>query len=168
MGLGNLISGRKRVTEADDFRSCWTVHLAKSELPEMMGVANPYTNPSFIALCGGAGSFCSFIGSEIASALQLEKLALRHQVGVLQRSARKRPKLSAADRFFWAWLCRVWIDWRSALVIVKPETVIAWHRKGFQVVLDLEGSAGTTRTTSGPNRNPRADPQDESGESAVG
>jgi len=50
---------------------------------------------------------------------------------VLQRSAKKRPKLTAVDGFFWAWLCRVWTDWRCALVIVKPETVIAWHRKGF-------------------------------------
>lgn len=68
------------------------------------------------------------------AALQLENLALRHQIGVLQRSAKKRPKLTAADRFFWAWLlCRLWGDWRSALVIVKPGTVIAWHRKGFRL-----------------------------------
>jgi len=37
--------------------------------------------------------------------LQLENPALRHQIGVLQRSAKKRPKLTALDRFFWAWLC---------------------------------------------------------------
>jgi hypothetical protein len=67
------------------------------------------------------------------TSLQLENLALRHQVGVLQRSAKKRPKLTAADRVLWVWLCGVWHDWRSALVIVKPETVIAWHRKGFRL-----------------------------------
>jgi putative transposase len=66
------------------------------------------------------------------AALQLEILALRHQFGVLQRSV-KRPKLTLADRLLWAWLCRMWADWRSALVIVKPETVIAWHRKGFRL-----------------------------------
>src|SRR6266576_1971850 len=64
--------------------------------------------------------------------LQLENLALRHQLGVLRRSV-KRPKLTSADRLLWAWLCEVWIDWRSALVIVKPETVIAWHRQGFRL-----------------------------------
>ncbi len=64
--------------------------------------------------------------------LQVENLALRQQLGVLQRSV-KRPKLTAADRFLWAWLSRAWADWRSALVIVKPETVIAWHRKGFRL-----------------------------------
>jgi len=67
------------------------------------------------------------------AALQIEVLALRHQIGILQRSAKKRPKLTAADRIFWAWLSRLWADWRAALVIVKPETVIAWHRKDFRL-----------------------------------
>jgi putative transposase len=66
------------------------------------------------------------------AALQVEILALRHQLGVLQRSV-KRPKLTSCDRLLWAWLCRIWPDWRSALIIVQPETVIAWHRKGFQL-----------------------------------
>ena len=66
------------------------------------------------------------------AALQIEVLALRHPLSVLQRSV-KRPKLTAADRFLWARLSRFWTDWRSALVIVKPETVIAWRRKGFRV-----------------------------------
>src|SRR5260370_29305499 len=64
--------------------------------------------------------------------LHLENLALRHQLTVLRRSV-KRPKLTSADRLLWAWLCEVWIDWRSSLVIVKPETVIGWHRKGFRL-----------------------------------
>ena len=66
------------------------------------------------------------------SALQLENLALRHQIGVLQRAARKRPKLTPGDRLLWVWLSRIWSGWRSALAIVKPETVIAWHRVGFR------------------------------------
>jgi len=66
------------------------------------------------------------------AALLLENLALRHQLGALQRSV-KRPKLTSPDRLLWAWLCGIWADWRSALVIVKPETVIAWHRKGFRL-----------------------------------
>ena len=64
--------------------------------------------------------------------LQLENLALRHQLDVLRRSV-KRPKLTSADRLLWIWLCEVWSDWRSSLTIVKPETVIAWHRKGFRL-----------------------------------
>jgi putative transposase len=66
------------------------------------------------------------------AALELENLALRHQIGVLQRSARKRPKLTSGDRLLWICLSRLWCDWRSALAIVKPETVVAWHRAGFR------------------------------------
>ena len=66
------------------------------------------------------------------AALHLENVALRHQLGVLRRSV-KRPRLTASDRFLWSWLCEVWCDWRSALIIVRPETVIAWHRKGFRL-----------------------------------
>ena len=64
------------------------------------------------------------------AALQLEILVLRHQLGVLQRSV-KRPKLSPADRFFWAWLSSVGTGWESRVSIVKAATVIGWHRKGF-------------------------------------
>src|SRR6516162_6484955 len=67
------------------------------------------------------------------AALQLENMALRHQIGVLQRSAAKRPKLTSSDRLFWICLSRLWRDWRSALAIVKPETVLAWHRAGFRL-----------------------------------
>jgi putative transposase len=65
--------------------------------------------------------------------LQVENLALRRQIGVLRRSARTRPKLTSGDRLLRVWLSRVWSDWRSALAIVQPETVIAWHRAGFRL-----------------------------------
>ncbi len=66
------------------------------------------------------------------TALQLEILALRHQLGVLQRSV-KRPKLASVDRLFWVWLSAIRKDWRACIFIVKAETVIAWHRKGFRL-----------------------------------
>jgi hypothetical protein len=75
------------------------------------------------------------------AALQLEILALRHQLGVLQRSV-KRPKLSASDRLLWAWLSSTWRDWRSALILLKPETVIGWHRQGFRVYWRWESGHG--------------------------
>jgi len=56
---------------------------------------------------------------------------LRHQVTVLQRKTPK-PKLRPADRRLWVWLSRSWSRWRSALVIVKPATVVDWHRRGFR------------------------------------
>ncbi len=64
--------------------------------------------------------------------MQIEILALRHQLAVLQRQKR-RVRLGAADRLLWVVLSRFWKQWRSLLVIVKPETVIAWHRKGFHL-----------------------------------
>ena len=57
-------------------------------------------------------------------------MALRHQLHVLERSV-KRPKLTASDRFLWACLAATWRSWRCALIMVQPETVIGWHRKGF-------------------------------------
>jgi len=59
------------------------------------------------------------------AALQMENLALRHQIGVLQRSIRNCPKLTLVDRLLWVWLSRIWSGWRSALAIVRPETVVA-------------------------------------------
>jgi transposase InsO family protein len=67
------------------------------------------------------------------AALHLEILALRHQLQVLQRSRPRRLRLAKADRWLWAWLSAAWSGWRTALVIVKPETVIAWHRQGVRL-----------------------------------
>ena len=65
--------------------------------------------------------------------LQREVLALRHQLQVLSRSRRpQRLRLAAADRLLWVWMSRVWTEWRANLVLVKPETVIAWHRRAFR------------------------------------
>ena len=67
------------------------------------------------------------------AALQAEIIALRHQLTVLQRTGKaRRLILNRADRCLWVWLSRLWADWRSSLIIVTPETVIAWHRQGFR------------------------------------
>ena len=67
------------------------------------------------------------------AALHLEILALRHQLAVLNRSRPPRLRLTAADRLLWAWLSQAWSGWRPALVLVKPATVLAWHRRGFRL-----------------------------------
>jgi hypothetical protein len=81
------------------------------------------------------GLLVSAVSSLLKSraAVQLENVALRHQLAVLQRSV-KRPRLNSSDRLLWVWFSRVWGDWRSALVIVKPDTVIAWHRTAFRML----------------------------------
>ena len=61
-------------------------------------------------------------------AVALENLALRQQVAALTRSG-KRPELRTRDRLFWILLAKGWRDWRSALVVVQPDTVVRWHRQ---------------------------------------
>jgi putative transposase len=58
--------------------------------------------------------------------MQAELLALRHQLGVYQRTC-ARQRLKPADRMLWAWLSRAWPGWRQAVIFLQPETVIAWR-----------------------------------------
>jgi hypothetical protein len=61
----------------------------------------------------------------------LVELALRQQLEVHSRRQR-RPQLSPLDRAFWIALVHFWPRWKKALVIVKPDTVVRWHREGFR------------------------------------
>ncbi len=63
--------------------------------------------------------------------LQLEIVALRHQITVYQRST-TRPRIKRGDRILWSWIARLWSGWRDTLSIVQPATVIAWQRKRFR------------------------------------
>jgi putative transposase len=64
-------------------------------------------------------------------ALQAEIAALRHQIVVLQRSAPRRLRLKQSDRLLWIVLSRFWRGWRRWVYIVKPDTVVRWHRRAF-------------------------------------
>jgi putative transposase len=66
------------------------------------------------------------------SDLGLEIVALRQQLIVLKRGT-KRPRLRYSDRLFCVTLRRLWPNWRKPLLIVKPDTVVRWHRKGFRL-----------------------------------
>ena len=63
----------------------------------------------------------------------MEIVALRHQLVVTSRSRRPRLRLTALDRALWVWLAHQWRGWRSALHVVQPATVLAWHRRGFRL-----------------------------------
>lgn len=65
------------------------------------------------------------------SRLLAENLALRQQLAMLHRQS-KRPRVKSRDRWFWIFMVRLFRDWRSWLVVVKPDTVIRWHRAGFR------------------------------------
>ena len=64
--------------------------------------------------------------------LLLENIALRQQILVLERHV-KRPKFRNSERAFWVVLSRYWPGWKSPLRLVKPETVISWHRKSWRL-----------------------------------
>jgi len=65
-------------------------------------------------------------------ALGLETVALRQQLAVYKRR-QPRPKLHRSDRLFWVLLRRLWSDWSDALTLVKPDTVVSWHRAGYRL-----------------------------------
>ena len=64
--------------------------------------------------------------------LLMENLALRQQLAVLAKRHPK-PRFTAPDQLFWVMLSQFWTDWKNALFIVQPETVIRWHRTGFRL-----------------------------------
>ena len=86
------------------------------------------------------------------SNLALEVIALRHQLAVLHKQHGQRPRLGLFDRLLWAWLHRIWPSWRTVLVIVKPETVVRWHRQGFKLYWRWKSRS------RGPGR-PKVDPE---------
>jgi transposase InsO family protein len=64
--------------------------------------------------------------------LEAENLVLRQQVIVLSRKTRSRVWLKNIDRLIMAWLYRLFPSILNAITVVKPETVIGWHRRGFR------------------------------------
>jgi hypothetical protein len=65
--------------------------------------------------------------------LEAEIVLLRHQLGVLRQRAPSRPKLTVADRLLFVWLYRLFPSVLNTLTIIRPETVIRWHRMGFRL-----------------------------------
>ena len=82
--------------------------------------------------------------------LEAEIAMLRHQLTVLRRQT-PRPRLTAADRLLFVWLCRLFPSLRSALTIVQPDTVLRWHRLGFR----LYGDGSRVHMVGGPKSRSR-------------
>ena len=110
-------------------------------------------------MCRLLWAIIAALSSEFGSrqGLVLENLALRQQLATVVQ--KQRPVIGPADRLFWLSLRRVWPRWADTLVIVKPETVIAWHRAGFPCTgdgsprrtcsLDGQRLAGRSETSCG-------------------
>src|SRR6202162_2102736 len=65
--------------------------------------------------------------------VELENLGLPHQLHVLRRQRPGRPRLFAIDRLLWVWFYRLWPRCLDTMVLVKPATVVQWHRQGFRL-----------------------------------
>src|SRR2546428_2384374 len=80
------------------------------------------------------GILCGALRSSVRThrELALENLALRQQLAVW-KARQPRPRLTEMDRIFWVVLSRLWKNWRSSLQVVRPETVVRWHRRGFRL-----------------------------------
>ena len=99
--------------------------------------------------------------------LEAENLLLRQQLIVLQRKSSRRVRLWNIDRLLLVWLYRLYPSLLDAIIIVQPETVIRWHRRGFHAYLALEVPPGR-RPSKDRLRDASANPADESREPAVG
>jgi transposase InsO family protein len=73
--------------------------------------------------------------------LLLENIALRHQLLILSRKA-KRTRFTPVDRALWVWLSLIWNRWTSVLRLVQPDTVVRWHRQGFRLFWRWKSRAG--------------------------
>jgi hypothetical protein len=96
--------------------------------------------------------------------LAAENLFLRKQLAFYQEHQIRPRRLTATARFsllFWSRFC----DWRNALVIVKPETLIGWHRKGYKLFWKWKSRPGPATHSCPPSS---ADRRDGSGESDLG
>jgi hypothetical protein len=78
---------------------------------------------------------CSLFGLFVSPGnlreIALENLALRQQLAVMKDSAHAHAWEGLT--LFWVWLSRIWPNWRKALLVVRPETVVGWHRQGFRL-----------------------------------
>jgi putative transposase len=87
------------------------------------------------------------------ASLELELVALRHQLIVLRRQRPRRLRFHSADRLLWVCLYRVWPRVLDALVLVKPATLVKWHRKGFRIYC-----GGDHAVPDAPRRAPKSGP----------
>jgi hypothetical protein len=99
--------------------------------------------------------------------LEAENAVLRHQLIVLKRRLHGRVRLTNHDRWLFIQPYRWFPAILKVLTIIRPETLVRWHRAGFSLLLALE-VAPTRRTTADRHGVARIDPADEHGESALG
>ena len=76
-------------------------------------------------------------------------MILRHQLNILRRSATRRPRLTSVDRLLFVWLYRPWPGVLRSLTLLRPETVVRWHRAGFRAYWRWRSQGRAGRPTIG-------------------
>ena len=91
--------------------------------------------PTVVGMITILSALVSLLSFRVRSraSLELEVVALRHQVAVMRLQRSGRLRLFCADRLLWVWLYRIWPQALHAMVLVKPATVVQWHRRGFRL-----------------------------------
>ncbi len=118
---------RRTRTDIDEGGSFPVPSIYSSAVPDLIPRHSPRQHPGMLL----PFFRCLVSALKTRRDLALENLALRQQLAVLRRSV-KRPRLPDFDRGFLVLLSRIWRDWKRSLPLVKPETVIRWHRSGFR------------------------------------
>jgi putative transposase len=101
------------------------------QIPQIFGIV-VVAHPAMITFLTAIASLLSFRIRSRAS-LELEVIALRHQLGVLKRQRSGRARLFCADRLLWVLLYRIWPRAIDVMILVKPTTVLQWHRRSFRL-----------------------------------
>src|ERR1700756_1438668 len=122
--------GRRTKTAKE--RNLSLLKIVKTPRKPQFPRAFPIPSGGMITILSALVSLLSFRFRSRAS-LELELVALRHQVIVLRRQRPRRLQLLSADRLLWGWFSRVWPQVLDVLVLVKPATVVKWHRQGFRM-----------------------------------
>jgi len=86
-------------------------------------------------MAGLANLLLGYVWSSFQSRerLKAEIVILRHQLNILSRRAPKRPRMTGIDRALFVWFCRLFPNVADAVSIIRPETIIRWHRAGFRM-----------------------------------
>ena len=108
----------------------------------------PFADPMTALFVALLASLRAMIRSRLELAAEI--LALRHQLAVLQRTTPKRPRLRPTDRLLWVLLSRIWPNWRQAVHIVTPATVVRWHRRAFAACARRSETRPVGRSESDP------------------
>jgi hypothetical protein len=135
-------------------------------MPQILQIFGVVVATHMIALLAAIASLLSFRIRSCTS-LELEVIALRHPLSVLKRQRPGRVRFFRADRLLWILLYRIWPQAISAIVLVKPATVLQWRRNGFRFPWRWRSRTGKPGPAQSSLRGSRVDSSNACSKSAL-